>query len=203
MLEAGLALLDQRDWASVSVADIAAVNGFSVGSFYTRFRDKDGYFEVLLRSVTDAFAERAHSFFASPAREREDAADLLASFVKLVLFAYRTHRGLFVATLKYASEHPQAWQAMSDLRTLTIDMLTQAMCVRLPEQRRMLRRRLPFAGQMINGTLINVVLNDPGPLRLHDRALERELRDAVLRYLELAPVHVAAATPAAPTAGID
>ncbi len=85
LIEAGLQLTSARDWADVTVGDIAAAIGCSVGTFYTRFHNKDAYFDVLLGLVTELMQQRADAFYADPARESETAAQFITNWVALVL----------------------------------------------------------------------------------------------------------------------
>lgn len=185
MLAAGIKLVNARDWSEVSVADIAAANGHSVGSFYTRFRDKDAYFEALQETVAAEFRRGVEAFFVAPQRGRESATQLLASYIRLVLGAYRANRGLFAAAIKYATAHPAAWRPLVQLRERAEALLREALCERRPAQRRFLADRVAFAGQMLNGTLLNAILNRPGPIQLDQPAMQRELITALTAYLRL------------------
>ena len=45
-------------------------------------------------------------------------------------------------------------------------------------------RTIAFGFQVVLGTLVNAILNDPGPLSLHDRELEERLSNFLLQLLE-------------------
>jgi len=45
-------------------------------------------------------------------------------------------------------------------------------------------RAIAFGFQVVLGTLINAILNDPGPLSLHDRELEERLSQLLLQVLQ-------------------
>src|SRR5512137_66146 len=47
LIAAGWKLLARHAWDDVTISDIVKAAGVSVGSFYTRFADKDAYFESL------------------------------------------------------------------------------------------------------------------------------------------------------------
>ena len=57
LLQAGRRLLDTHDLSTLSVAQLTRDAGMSVGSFYSRFEDKDAWFAELLR-VTGEQADR-------------------------------------------------------------------------------------------------------------------------------------------------
>jgi hypothetical protein len=45
-------------------------------------------------------------------------------------------------------------------------------------------RTIAFGFQVVLGTLVNAILNDPGPLSLHDGELKERLADLLLRLLK-------------------
>ena len=47
----GRSLLATRDFDTLSIAELAAAQQLSVGSFYGRFRDKEAFFAVLQQQV--------------------------------------------------------------------------------------------------------------------------------------------------------
>jgi hypothetical protein len=46
------------------------------------------------------------------------------------------------------------------------------------------RRGIAFGFQVVLGTLVNAILNDPGPLSIHDREMEDRLSGCLLLLLE-------------------
>ena len=45
-------------------------------------------------------------------------------------------------------------------------------------------RGIAFGFQVVLGTLVNAILNDPGPLSIHDKEMEVRLGDCLLRTLQ-------------------
>ena len=45
-------------------------------------------------------------------------------------------------------------------------------------------RTIAFGFQVVLGTLVNAILNDPGPLSLHDKEMEVRLGNCLLQLLE-------------------
>jgi hypothetical protein len=45
-------------------------------------------------------------------------------------------------------------------------------------------RAIAFGFQVVLGTLVNAILNDPGPLSIHDREMEERLADCLLLLLQ-------------------
>ena len=203
LIRAGLRLTETRDWDDVRVSDIAAEIGCSTGTFYTRFHNKDAYFDVLLDLLVQAMVRHTDAFHADAARTRESPAEFIAHWVRMGVQSFRQHRGLYAT-------------AMLKLRRLTPDERSQSSLVHLREASRArllqtmarhagwntptAQQRLIYAHQFMQGVLIDAVLTDPGPLHLGDAAFETELTAMVLAYLGLTPPANAPRLPSPPKA---
>ena len=188
LIGAGMQLTGTRDWADVTVGDIAAAIGCSVGTFYTRFRNKDAYFDVLLGLVTDLMQERADAFYADPVRKSETAAQFIANWVALVLHSFSQARGLYAtAVLSLRRRRPEVPgdSPLLRLRDQGRIQFAAAMTRRPGWRSAAARQRLQFAPQLLQGVLVNAVLTDPGPLHLGDAALQPQLVAALCAYLGL------------------
>jgi AcrR family transcriptional regulator len=190
LIEAGLRLTATRDWADVTVGDIAAAIGCSVGTFYTRFHNKQAYFDALLGLVSELMQQRADAFYAAPERAFETPTQFIASWVALVLHSFSVHRGLYAAAvlaLRRLSPETAAASPLLRMRDRGREQFVAAMACRPGWRGAAARRRLQFAQQLLQGVLINAVLTDPGPLHLDDAALQPQLAAALCAYLGLDP----------------
>ncbi len=178
LLEAGLRLSATRHWADVTVGDIAAAIGCSVGTFYTRFHTKAAYFDVLLTLVAEVLQQRVDAFLGAPRRATEAPHEFITRWVELVVRSFCIHRGLVAAALLEMQPTP-----LSHLRRRTGDQFAAAIGRHAGWDTAVARRRLSFAHQMLHAVLVNAVLSDPGPLLLDEPALCRELAVALNRYL--------------------
>lgn len=186
LIRAGLHLTEERDWDAVKVGDIAAEIGCSIGTFYTRFRTKEAYFDVLLDLMVQAMLQRTEAFHAEPERGSETPAEFIASWVHLGVHSFRMHRGLYAtALLNLRRLEPQARAAspLVLLRDRSRASLLQAMSRYAGWSKPVAQARLLFAHQMMQGVLLNAVLTNPGPLHLDDPAFEAELSSALCAYL--------------------
>lgn len=196
LLRAGLHLTETRDWDDVKVSDIAAEIGCSTGTFYTRFHNKDAYFDVLLDLLVQAMVRHTEAFHAAPARTRETATEFVAHWVHMGVQSFRQHRGLYAtAMLKLRRLMPgaRAQFPLVCLREASRARLLETMAHHAGWSTPAAQQRLTFAHQLMQGVLINAVLTDPGPLHLNDEAFETELTTMLCAYLGLA----APATPSA------
>jgi AcrR family transcriptional regulator len=95
LLDALEALLDDREFDEVSVADIAAKAGRTVGSFYGRFDDKDAaLFALHLRHLEDDRRAAAEYFRRDRWRDRS-LTETVRELVTTLVMAYRHPRPAF------------------------------------------------------------------------------------------------------------
>jgi len=185
LLTDGRELLAQRDFASVSVAQIAAACQVSVGAFYGRFRDKMAFFDALRTLVmeeTDASVARYLNegrWAETPPRQ------IVEKTMRFLLTGCHNNRGVIRASLKHATTRPEEWLPHQKNGQEIVDRLVALLVPRLPGPPEEAEQRVRFAMQVVFGMIVNAVLNDPGPLTLADERLPVELTRMVASYLDL------------------
>ncbi len=193
LLAAGRALLATHDLPSLSVAQVAAAAGVAVGSFYTRFDDKNAWFAELCREAGAAAFDDLQQLLASAAMQRAGAARQVALLMQWLVQVHRAHQGIFRAAVSDPARTHLYWGPLMRLCDEVVDLVYARLGPELagvpPSQR---RRRVGFAFQMVFSTLVNAVLHDGGPVRLHDAALARELARSFLALVGV-PARVRAA----------
>ena len=186
LLSAGRGLLAQRGLHELSIADIAGAIGLSVGSFYGRFQDKEAFFALLQEQVTAEWLATGRALLRDADESGRAPGALVAEVCAEVAGVFRRDAGFIRSALKHSSTHPEVWTPIKHVGQIFVEELTGHLAPALlhlgPRQR---RPRVRFAMQMVFGTCVNAVLNDPGPMQLDDRGLERELARAVSAYLGL------------------
>ena len=188
LLSTARTLLSDRDFSALSIADLASATGLSVGSFYGRFRDKEAFFALLQDQVTAEWLATARALLAQAARQALPPRRLVGEICSALAQAFRAESGFLRAALKHASTRPETWTPIKRTGELLGDAVVATLGPRLlhiePAQR---EPRIRFALQVLYGTCVNAVLNDPGPIRLADPRLERELERVLGAYLALDP----------------
>lgn len=185
LLTAGRQLLAERDFAAVSVAQIAAACQVSVGAFYGRFRDKMAFFDALRTLVmeeSDASVARymaAHRWSEVPPRQ------IIEKTMRFMVNGCHNNRGVIRASLKHATTRPEEWLPHQKNGQEIIERLVALLVPRLPGPAADAELRVRFAMQMVFGMLVNAVLNNPGPLPLDDERLPGEMTRMVTSYLGL------------------
>lgn len=185
LLRAGLDLLKDRDFDRLSIADLCAATGITVGSFYARFDGKAAYLQALQRAVVeDTRRAMRRDYCADAAWPRG-----LPGFIDWVVGGgvkwYRRYEGLVRASLRHAGSDPAAWTPLRDLGGERIELA-------LPVALGLLGRpatkadedAIRFAFQILAGTMNNMVLINPGPFSIHDDATPRMLSRAMLKLIE-------------------
>jgi AcrR family transcriptional regulator len=186
MISTGLQILEQRGFDALSIAELTAANGFSVGSFYARFEDKDAFFRAIQTTALQQLAARAEELLAPERWKGASAGEVLTAFVEFFVGTVRRHRGFLRAVLQHESTQPGVWTPMRECGAALAALLQPILGPKLPRLPRHQREaQVGFAVQVLYGTLINAVLHDPGPLALEDKALIRELVRMMSRYLGL------------------
>lgn len=101
-------LLAEKDFAEISVADIAAEADVSVGGFYRRFRDKRA---VLLATQRGFLADALLEFDArlsTEALEGETLEGIARTYIALMVEKFRQHRRTILQVMKHSDPKDQA-----------------------------------------------------------------------------------------------
>jgi AcrR family transcriptional regulator len=185
LMRAGLALLKDRDFDRLSIADLCAATDITVGSFYARFDGKEAYIRALQLGVVEE---------ARRAMRRDYRADVawprgLAGFVEWVVGTSvtwnRRYEGLVRASLRQAGGDPTAWTPLRELGHERVSLaLPIALCLLGRPAVAADADAIRFAFQILSGTVNNMILINPGPFSIHDEATPRMLSRAMLKLIE-------------------
>ncbi len=183
LLGAGRELLASRDFAAVSVAQIAAACQVSVGAFYGRFRDKMAYFEALRALVMEETAASTERYLAQERWEDVPTPVLLEKATRFMVLGTLANRGVIRASLRHASTRPEEWVPHRQSGEAIVERMVQLLVPRLAMPAETAELRVRFAMQAVFSVLVNAVLNDSGPLHLDDEQMIPELHRLMAGYL--------------------
>jgi AcrR family transcriptional regulator len=185
LLQAGADMLRTRSLAELSIEALCAEVGATVGAFYSRFESKEAYFNALIELVA---RDGRHGLARMAENERmagADLAELSRLLVGGVMRWMRSHEGVLRAALQHGDTRPDRWSTFKGLARTTAAQATPALLRAMGRGRKPAKTRaIAFGCQVVLGTLVNAILNDPGPLSLHDRELEARLGGCLLLLLE-------------------
>ena len=195
LLSAGLKLTENRDWEEVTIAEIAAQSGFSVGSFYTRFPDKQAYLDVLISLVAEQVQRHMDTFIQELRTHDQGYLNTLTRFVEQAIQTHIKLRGIFRMSIllrrKSKATHLATHTATNTLhphpftqmRLYSCGQFVELMLRYMDKDDEASRVSLSFAHQMMNSTLVNAILTDPGPFHVEDAEFKAEMINAINAYL--------------------
>lgn len=185
LLEAGAELLRQRSLAELSIEKLCAEVGATVGAFYSRFESKEAYFNALMALAARDGERRVSDMAADPAGRDVELAARCHQLVRGVITWMRAHEGVLRAALQHDDNKPDKWTPFKQIARANTERATPLLLSAMGKGHRAAKTRtIAFGFQVVLGTLVNAILNDPGPLSLHDKELETRLGDCLLRLLQ-------------------
>jgi hypothetical protein len=127
-----------------------------------------------------------------PVWRSNDAGALADAVVAFYVLVFRRNRGLYHASLLRSSQLKPSWDAAKEANREVLALLAPRLVDALlaargapASQAAALDFEVRASVQMINGLLVNSILNDPGPLSLASRRLRPWLQTAFRRCLGL------------------
>lgn len=180
LIVAGRKALDRKNFDDVTIEQIAHMAGASVGAFYGRFANKEAFF-FAMQEITVAEIERElTTLLARPGIARADDRAFMRVLARFWVSIFRKNRGVYLAAFKHTPSHPSSWtpfkRAGWNIAGQVIEKLLPRLKARgTPSSEKEVRA----AFQVVNGLLVNAVVNDPGPISLDDA----EMQSMVTRFL--------------------
>jgi AcrR family transcriptional regulator len=185
LLEAGAAMLRTRSLAELSIEALCAEVGATVGAFYSRFESKDAYFNALMALAARDGERRVADMAAGKAGREGDLSARCRQLVGGVIAWMRAHEGVLRAALQHDDNKPDKWTPFKALARANTERATPLLLPAMGKGGRAAKSRtIAFGFQVVLGTLVNAILNDPGPLSLHDAELETRLGHLLRQLLE-------------------
>src|SRR5947208_6932374 len=97
LIDALESLLNEKPFEAIGVAEIAGRAGRSVGSFYTKFKDKEELLEAVLRRYEDERGEMQDSSVAPDKWVGAGLRERIDGIARITVKEFRSRRGLFLA----------------------------------------------------------------------------------------------------------
>ena len=183
LLRAGADMLRTRSLAELSIEALCAEVGVTVGAFYSRFESKEAYFNALMAlAARDGEQRLGEIRRPSP----DTGLDRLCPIVVSGIIAWmRNHEGVLRAALQHDDTRPDTWSPFKALAKATTMRATPLLLPAMGKGRKAAKTRtIAFGFQIVLGTLVNAILNDPGPLSLRSKEMETRLAGCLLLLLQ-------------------
>jgi AcrR family transcriptional regulator len=186
-LEAGVELLNSMRFSDLRVSDLAKKCGGSVGSFYTRFQDKEAYFRAL-RSATIIACNKEIDKRVNLDRLYEmETGEAMDELVDLMADVYTSPlRGVLRESLLRILDPEDPWEPMRASARNIMFNYRRALSNEIEGfAEEEAGPRLNFCFQLIVGALQNDLVNDYHVFSTRDESLRQGLKEAVRAYLRL------------------
>jgi AcrR family transcriptional regulator len=176
LLQAGADMLRTRSLAELSIEALCTKVGATVGAFYSRFESKEAYFNALIELAARDGASRL-----SRMTENEQLVEAGLGIIGWI----RSNEGVLRAALQHDDTRPDRWTTFKGLARAATARATPPLLRAMGRGREAAKTRgIAFGFQVVLGTLVNAILNDPGPLSIHDDEMELRLSGCLLGLLE-------------------
>lgn len=185
LLKAGRKLLHTRVLEEISIKDICTEAHCTVGSFYSRFEDKESYFDALIaESCQELLMSAAQQF------ENRDWAGVHGKKIcnEVVSFLVGIFQGEYSSILTEAFlRESKGFIQSTPMRDVGFGFINTVSRPLLPhidlQQHPDPVRALAFAIQVVYGALHNARLRDAGPIKFRTSEFEARMQDVVSSYL--------------------
>jgi AcrR family transcriptional regulator len=185
LLKAGADMLRTRSLAELSIEALCGKVGATVGAFYSRFESKEAYFNALIELAARDGERRLSAMTGNTALKEASLAELCRMLVTGIIGWIRNHEGVLRAALQHDDTRPDRWNTFKSLARASAAGATPPLLQVMGRGRTAAKSRgIAFGFQVVLGTLVNAILNDPGPLSLHDKEMEDRLSGCLLLLLE-------------------
>jgi len=183
LLRAGADMLRTRSLAELSIETLCTEVGVTVGAFYSRFESKEAYFGALT-ALAARDGERRLGEIRRPSADT--SLDKLCNIIVCGIIGWmRNHEGVLRAALQHDDTRPDKWTPFKALAKATTMRSTPLLLPAMGKGRKAAKTRaIAFGFQVVLGTLVNAILNDPGPLQLRSREMETRLAGCLLLLLQ-------------------
>lgn len=183
LLRDGADMLRARNLAELSIEALCTEVGVTVGAFYSRFESKEAYFNALMALAARDGEQRLGEIRRPSADTGLD--QLCHVIVSGVIAWMRDHEGVLRAALQHDDTRPDKWTPFKALAQATTARATPLLLPAMGKGRKAAKTRaIAFGFQVVLGTLVNAILNDPGPLQLRSKEMETRLADCLLLLLQ-------------------
>lgn len=185
LLKAGAEMLRTHSLAELSIEALCTKVGATVGAFYSRFESKEAYFNALIELAARDGAGRLARMTENEQSAGGSLAELCRRLVNGLIGWTRQHEGVLRAALQHDDTRPSRWTTFKSLARATTGHATPPLLRIMGKGREAAKTRaIAFGFQVVLGTLVNAILNDPGPLSIHDDEMEARLSGCLLLLLE-------------------
>jgi AcrR family transcriptional regulator len=193
LLDAAEALLHERPFEAVSVADIVRRAGSSVGSFYARFASKEALLPAIYDRYDAEFRTLADELIADVSRTGLSLAEICRTTVSHIVRWYGTRRWLMRAIALHVRTTPEQVPASARDHRATVQeswiaaFLARSDEIRHPDPRKRVEVGLLMVVAAVRERMVFSEAPHADTVTVPDHELEEELSHALYVYLTSDP----------------
>jgi AcrR family transcriptional regulator len=177
LIATGFKLLENREFESITVAELAQAAGYSVGAFYARFHSKDEFLEAMVAHHLRARSESREQILATVPRGA-----LVHALIDDLAKYYWQRRGFWRAALMRSTGDPEFWEPIQHhAREFFAAVLARIQSDAGRRLTKTERRHVRFALQLVLATINNAIVNRPNPNVTGQAAFVKDLERAFRR----------------------
>jgi AcrR family transcriptional regulator len=185
LLQAGAEMLRTRSLSELSIEALSNKVGATVGAFYSRFDSKEAYFNALIELAARDGDRELLLMAETELFKGVDLAGLCGILVSGITAWIRNHEGVLRAALQHGGTRPDRWTPFKRRARAMTERATPLLLAAMGKGREAAKKRsIAFGFQVVFGTLVNAILNDPGPVSLRDGEMEARLGRCLLQTLQ-------------------
>ncbi|MCG8491943.1 MAG: TetR/AcrR family transcriptional regulator [Sneathiellales bacterium] len=187
LIHAGMKLLCEKSMNDISIIELTAACGYSVGTFYSRFEDKQSFFRAIQETAITHRLELFEAEFSDPKWKTASPEEIFAHLVNnTVDFIDGSWRGVVKESILGSCTNTEIWEPLRlggrKISNVIVDLLEPHFLDDNPEES---RDSVKFGMQMFFGTIVQAALNNPGPVRLEDKQFRENLTRMLTLYSKL------------------
>jgi hypothetical protein len=184
-INTGIEALQTRRLDDLKIAELAMVSGNSVGSFYTRFQDKDAYFRALSAYASQGISREFDAAFTVDKLRHLGPGQGLDALVDLIGAIFGSKfRGVLRETYLRIMDEDDPWAPFRTTANQTLrklhDGLGNAFPHYGPDET---KTRLSFCFQLIVGVIQNDLINKNHVFTLEDGSVLAGLKETLRAYM--------------------
>jgi AcrR family transcriptional regulator len=185
-LDAAATALEHQDFETLSIAELAALAKRSVGSFYTKFKDKEDLLDELLQRYEDERSRMEYPSLELASWKDKNLSETIEGICKITIDEFRRRKGLFRAH-RLRSLQPPSLAKKARLSPL-YDRIAEIILLHRKEIRRAdPEKAVRVAFFLLTSVCTNAIVfaedTHPTTLRLSDDELVKESSSAMYAYL--------------------
>lgn len=185
IIAAGMYLMKNRRFEDLTMEQIAERAGCSVGTIYKHFANKDALLEVLAESVRREILQEFDGAAQIGWLRGDSLDEIVHRMVRTAVSTVRERRELVRALLLRRLQAPDSMRPLQQANMLVVAAAIERSAPYRPAHldAATFERRYRITYQMMIGTLVNILVSQPGPLHLDDDDLDEQLALPMLAYL--------------------